>query len=85
MLKIIDDYDLKGLEKFGYFKNENYNYLKYLVDKPYYLDCIQIDINTRIITRHIKEMGSPEIQCKKVHLGFIHDLIESKIVEKIEE
>ena len=85
MRKIIDDYDLKGLENFGYFKNGNYNYLKYLIDKDYYLDCIQINLQTREISRHIKEIYVPEVKCKRVANSCIQDLIDFGIVEKVEE
>ena len=57
--KIKEDCDLSILEKFGYHKNPPYNYLKYLIDKEYYLDCIQIDLKTRTIKRIIKEMYKP--------------------------
>lgn len=85
MLKIRDEVDLKELEKFGYLENRPYNYLKHLIDKEYYLDTVMIDIDTRIITRHIKEIYSREKCFKKVPLGFIHDLIEAGLVEKVEQ
>ena len=84
MLKIKDNVDLKELEKFGYEKNEPFNYIKHLVDKPYYLDSIQVDLKTRKITRHIKQMYEPETKCKRVISYCIIDLINADLVEKVE-
>ena len=79
--KIKEDCDLSILEKFGYHKNPPYNYLKYLIDKEYYLDCIQIDLQTRTIKRIIKEMYQPQIECKRVAESVIQDLIDANLVE----
>lgn len=66
----------------GYFENKYiYNiYLKYLVDTETRLDCIMIDMGTRIITRHIKDIYMPEITCKKVAKSIIQDLIDKNLV-----
>ena len=81
--KIKDNQDLKILENYGYHENAPHNYLKYLIDKEYYLDCIQIDLQTRIITRHIKELYEPEIQCKKVAQSLIQDLLDADLCETV--
>ena len=66
----------------GFFENEYVDniYLKYLVDTEIKLDSIMIDMNTRIITRHIKEVYMPEIACKKVAKSTIQDLIDKNLV-----
>ena len=66
----------------GYFKNEYVDniYLKYLFDTETRLDSIMIDMETRIITRHIKDVYMPEITCKQVAKSTIQDLIDKNLV-----
>lgn len=66
----------------GYFKNEYVDniYLKYLFDTETRLDSIMIDMGTRIITRHIKDICMSEITCKKVAKSLIQDLIDKNLV-----
>lgn len=72
----------KDLIECGYFKNDYVDniYLKYLFDTEIRLDSIMVDMNTRIIERHIKNIYMPQIVCKKVAKSLIQDLIDKNLV-----
>ena len=93
MLKIIDDYDLKGLEKFGFeentllrTENEKYFILTQLTKNClYYLDIFFI-VNTT--SRKLRfETSTYGIQDYEVEdfANLLFDLIQAGIVEKVEE
>lgn len=81
MLKIKDNVDLKELEKFGFELYDIGLNEPYEVYKKYIKDYISIDIyedrkicfdNDEYITQSIKE-------------EYIHDLIQSDLVEKVDD
>ena len=98
MLKIRDDIDLKGLEKYG-FKNEYEDYIKrfperindknietwkyYVYGYDKYDIVIYVDIKTKILTS-----GGLWGYCEEdtdSHLEVLYDLIKDGLVEKVEE
>ena len=85
MFKIKDDINLKELEKFGYYENKPFNYIKALVDTEIRYDAIVVNIKTKKIERIIKEIYMKEIKCKKVCKKYIQDLIQAGLVEKVED
>ena len=76
MLKIKDNVDLKGLEKFGFEKS-------YCVDSTIYIK--EYKIGTSYKETLIVWAGSRELQieCGIQLLGTVYDLIQAGLVEKI--
>lgn len=72
MLKIKDDFDLKGLEKFGFEEFENSNGSKYYVNG---------NLTIYSFNREFDIDGS--LSYKKADL--LYQLIKSGIVEKVDE
>lgn len=79
MLKYIGDFD--KLKEFGFHKNRDINYLKFLIDTELKIDVIEIDIKTRKVSRTVKEYLTPEVNCKKI-AKYIDDLIQAGLVVK---
>lgn len=75
MLKIKDDVDLKELEKFGFFLKTKSEIIKYVWKNRYYVDCIEIDLETR----QIRCLGDKNANV------VLYDLIQAGLVEKVKE
>jgi len=76
MLKIVDNIDLKELEKFGFIYIQNSNF-PILSNQEYYYDyvgTIAIYENTRAII--VKHTGNET-------MNILYDLIQAGLVEKI--
>lgn len=79
MLKIKDNVDLKELEKFGFKKNRDADWLEKWLDNNFRV-CILCD--NKNIT--IDCVSAEDINWTE-NLGFIYDLIQAGLVEKVEE
>lgn len=91
MLKIIDDFDLKGLEKFGFKKCESYCYCYYCRDIN--SDCARVSIckptqwkDRGICFDYLPEFDDEGFQAiLEEYENILFDLIQAGIVEKVEE
>ena len=81
MLKIRDDVDLKELEKFGFeyreYSSESSNYRFYDFTPNNSISVIQIEITSRLI--YLNDNN------KYDGLSKIYDLIQSGLVERVED
>ena len=69
MLKIINNVDLKELEKFGFIKYED----SYYIENDYSVVVLKVNIETRKITNLGDRMGNE----------VFYDLIKADLVEKV--
>lgn len=81
MLKIIDDLDLRALEKFGFeykeysLKSSNYKFYDFTPNNS--ISVIQIEITSRII--YLNDNNKYE------GLSKMYDLIQAGLVEKVKD
>lgn len=75
MLKIKDNIYLIELEKFGFFLKTKSEIIKYIWQNRYYVDCIEIDLETRQI-RCLGDKNANDV---------LYDLIQAGLVEKVKE
>ena len=75
MLKIKDNVDLKGLEKYGFIIDNHF------VDKTYSYEFLAIDVLTKkiFISSGVDEVNGDEEIIK------LYDLIKADLVEKVKE
>lgn len=76
MLKIIDNYDLKQLEKCGFNYYQNGKYKVYEIDE--WESYIGIELKDRIIRIGIEDYH-------ELREDVLYDMIKDGIVEKVEE
>lgn len=87
MLKIKDKVDLKELEKFGFKYDEEYNLYETYILKEERYNChfiitITISLDNRLI---YVDFDTEYLLNGLISVDILYDLIESGLVEKVEE